>query len=64
MYSELISVSNGPPLGVTACPQPSYFLYCNVAEETKVSKMQMHGDFRSLEVYGEEWGPCRVGSSR
>jgi hypothetical protein len=53
MYSELISVSNGPPLGVTARPQPSYFLCCNVLEEANVSKLQIHGNFRSPEVYGE-----------
>jgi hypothetical protein len=53
MYSALISESNGPPLGVTARPQLSYFLCCNVVEETKVSEMQIHSSFRSLEVYGE-----------
>jgi hypothetical protein len=53
MYSSLISVSNGLPVGVTARPQPSYFLYCNVVEEAKVSEMQMHGNFKSLKVYGE-----------
>jgi hypothetical protein len=53
MYSELISVSNGPPLGVTARLQPSYFLSCNVAEEAKASKLHLYGSFRSLEVYGE-----------
>jgi hypothetical protein len=54
MFSELVSVSDRPPLGVTARPQPSYFLCGDVVEEAKVAKLQMHGSFRSLEVYGEK----------
>jgi hypothetical protein len=53
MYSALISVSNRPPLSVTAQSQPSCFLCCNVVEEAKVSEAQTHGNFRSLQVYGK-----------
>jgi hypothetical protein len=54
MYSELICVSNRPPLGVKL--DHDYHIFStnyNVAKQAKVSKMEMHGSFRSLEVYGE-----------
>jgi hypothetical protein len=39
VYSELISVSNEPPLGVTAQPQLPGFSYCNVAKEAAVYEL-------------------------
>jgi hypothetical protein len=59
MYSELISVSNRPLLGVAARPQPLYFLSCDVQDEVKVPKVHIYGIHRCPEVYREEQGACR-----
>ena len=64
MYSELISVSNRPSLGVAAWPQLSYFRSCDIPEEAEVSKVQIYGIHGCPEVCREGWSACRVGSSR
>jgi hypothetical protein len=53
MYSELISVSSRPSLGVAAWPQPSYFRSCDILEEVEVSKVQIHGIHGCPEVCRE-----------
>ena len=53
MYSELISVSNRPSLGVAAWPQPSYFRSCDTLEEVEASKVQIYGIHGCPEVCRE-----------
>jgi hypothetical protein len=50
MYSELISVSNRPSLGVAAWLQPSYFRSCDIPEEAEASKVQIYGIYGCPEV--------------
>ena len=54
MYSELISVSNRPSLGVAAWLQPSYFRSCDTLEEVEASKVQIYGIHGCPEVCREQ----------